>query len=46
MALPPLVGRTPPIPSLGSSVNALIGLPQLAANISTSSLAASSRRCS
>jgi len=33
MALPPLVGRTPPIPSLGSSVNALIGLPQLAANI-------------
>ena len=33
MALPPLLGRTPPIPSLGSSVNALTSLPQLAANI-------------
>jgi serine/threonine-protein kinase len=33
MALPPLVGRTPPIPSLGSSVNALISLPLLASNI-------------
>ena len=33
MALPALVGRTPPIPSLGSSVNALISLPLLASNI-------------
>jgi hypothetical protein len=33
MALPPLIGRTPPIPSFGSSVNALSSLPQLMANI-------------